>query len=295
MKPAAFRYSSPGCVDEAVDLLSEHGEEAKVLAGGQSLVPMMSMRLAQPEVIVDINRLGSLASLEERNDGSWFVGALVRHSALERIEPTGPIAALLKRAAVEIGHLPIRLLGSIGGSLVHADPAAEWPAVVMALEGTLVLESARGARRIAASEFADGSYTTCISDDELLTGIELPPPPRGLATAFAEVSRRPGDFATALSAVRLVAEHGVVTSACVVVGGMPGGAIRCPGAEHTITGMSLEAVAPRSVGEAARESCHAYDDFHASAAYRLSMASMVVADAVTEAVATLRHMNGAAR
>jgi CO/xanthine dehydrogenase FAD-binding subunit len=295
MKPAPFRYSSPRSVGEALELLSEHGDEAKVLAGGPSLVPMMSMRLAQPEVIVDINRLGSLASLEEREDGSWFVGALVRHAALERIEPAGPIAALLKRTAGEIGHLPIRLRGSIGGSLVHADPAAEWPAVVMALEGTLVLESARGTRRVAASEFVDGPYMTTISDDELLTGIELPPPPTGLATAFAEVSRRPGDFATALSAVRLTAEEGVVTSARVVVGGMSGGAIRCLGAEDAITGVGVEAVAPEAAGEAARESCRAYDDFHASAAYRLAMASVVVTDAVTAAVAMLGHKNGAER
>jgi carbon-monoxide dehydrogenase medium subunit len=295
MKPAPFRYSSPRSVGEALELLSEHGDEAKVLAGGQSLVPMMSMRLAQPEVIVDINRIGSLASLEVRDDGSWLVGALVRHAALERIEPTGPIAALLKRAAGEIGHLPIRLRGSIGGSLIHADPAAEWPAVVMALEGTLVLESTRGTRRVPASEFVDGPYTTSISDDELLTGIELAPPPPGLATAFAEVSRRPGDFATALAAVRLTAEDGVVTSACVVVGGMPGGPIRCPGAEEAITGISVEAVVPGAVGAAARESCHAYDDFHAPAAYRLSMASAAVADAVTTAVAAFRPMNGAGR
>jgi len=295
MKPAPFRYASPGSVNEAVELLSEHGDEAKVLAGGQSLVPMMSMRLAQPEVIVDINGLGSLASLDQRADGSWLVGALVRHAALERIAPDGPVAALLRRTAGEIGHLPIRLRGSIGGSLVHADPAAEWPAVVMALEGTLVLQSARGTRRVPAAEFADGPYMTAIADDELLTGIELPPPRPGLATAFAEVSRRPGDFATALSAAALTAQDGVVTSARIVVGGMAGGPVRCPGAEDLLTGTGVDAIAPAAAGEAARESCRAYDDFHASAAYRVSMASVAVADAVAAAASTLRQANGAGR
>jgi aerobic carbon-monoxide dehydrogenase medium subunit len=295
MKPAPFRYASPHDVGEALELLSDHGHETKVLAGGQSLVPMMNLRLAQPAVLVDINRLESLASLEERGDGSWFVGALVRHATLERIEPNGPVAALLKRAAGEIGHLPIRLRGSIGGSLVHADPAAEWPALVMAMEGTLVLQSARGTRRVPASEFPIGPYMTSICDDELLTGIELPAPPPWVAMTFAEVSRRPGDFATALSVVRLVAEGGVVTSARVVVGGMPGGPIRCPAAEHAITGVSIEAVVPGAVGDASRESCHAYDDAHASAAYRVAMAAVVVADAVSAAIQTLRHRNGAGR
>lgn len=287
MKPAPFRYARPHSVSEALDLLREHGDEAKVLAGGQSLVPMMNMRLAQPEVIVDINGLRPLASLEEGDDGSWFVGALVRHATLEHLEPTGSIAALLKQAAGEIGHIPIRLRGSIGGSLVHADPAAEWPAVVMALDGTLLLQSTRGQRRVAASEFADGSFMTSIGDDELLTGIELPAPPPGVAAGFAEVSRRPGDFATALAAVRLTAGEGVVNSARVVVGGMSGRAIRCPGAEDALVGSCVDAIVAGAVGDLARESCHAYDDFHAPAAYRLAMASVVVADAVGAALGTL--------
>jgi len=294
MKPAPFRYVSPRSVSEAVELLHEHSEAAKVLAGGQSLVPMMSMRLAQPEVIIDINRIDQLASLQEKPDGSWRVGALVRHATLERIKPTGPIASLLKRAASEIGHFPIRLRGSIGGSLVHADPAAEWPTVAMALEGTLVLESAGGVRRVAMSEFVDGPYSTSIREDELLTGIELPPPSPGLSAGFAELSRRPGDFATALSAVWLTAEDGIVSAARVVVGGMPGGPIRCLQAEEAMTGRAADAIKPGAVGEAARASCHAYDDFHAPAAYRLAMSSVVVEDAVTAALASVQCGNGAA-
>jgi carbon-monoxide dehydrogenase medium subunit len=295
VKPAPFRYARPQSVGEALELLREHGDEAKVLAGGQSLVPMMNMRLAQPEVIVDINSLRPLASLEERDDGSWFVGALVRHATLERLAPTSSIAALLKRAAGEIGHIPIRLRGSIGGSLVHADPAAEWPAVVMALGGVLLLQSTRGQRSIAAADFAEGSFMTRIGEDELLTGIELPAPPPGAAAGFAEVSRRPGDFATALAAVRLTADEGVVTSACVVVGGMAGRAIRCAGAEHALVGSRVAAIVPEAVGDLARESCHAYDDFHAPAAYRLAMASVVVADAVAAALGPLARRSGALR
>jgi aerobic carbon-monoxide dehydrogenase medium subunit len=295
MKPAPFRYVRPRSVLEAVELLREYGDRAKVLAGGQSLVPMMSMRLAQPELIIDINRIGSLTALKEHPDGSWHVGALVRHAALERIKAAGPIASLLKRAAGEIGHLPIRLRGSIGGSLVHADPAAEWPVVAMTLEGTLVLESADGIRRVSMSEFVDGPYSTCIRDDELLTGLDLPPPAQGVAAAFTELSRRPGDFATALCAVRLTVEEGIVSSARVVVGGMPGGPIRCLGAEEVMIGRAVEAVGPRAVGESARASCHAYDDIHAPATYRLAMSSVVVEDAVIEALDIVRQGNGAAR
>jgi carbon-monoxide dehydrogenase medium subunit len=291
MKPPRFRYVRPRCVAETVELLREYGDEAKVLAGGQSLVPMMSMRLAQPEVIIDINRIDGLGSLQERPDGSWHIGALVRHAELERIQPAGAIAALLQHAASEIGHLPIRLRGSIGGSLVHADPAAEWSAVVMALEGMLVLESTQGTRRVAMCEFADGPYSTSIRDDELLTGLELPPAPHGLAASFAELSRRPGDFATALSAVRLTAENGVISSARVVVGGMAGGPARCAEAEDAMTGRAVEAVEPGAVGEGARVSCRAYDDVHTPAAYRLAMAAVVVQDAVIAAVASLRRGN----
>jgi aerobic carbon-monoxide dehydrogenase medium subunit len=287
VKPAPFRYARPQSVSEALELLREHGDEAKVLAGGQSLVPMMNMRLAQPEVVVDINSLRPLAALEERDDGSWFVGALVRHATLEHLAPTGSIAALLAQAAGEIGHIPIRLRGSIGGSLAHADPAAEWPAVVMALDGTLLLQSTRGNRRVPASEFAHGPYMTSVGDDELLTGIELPAPPSGFAAGFAEVSRRPGDFATALAVVRVTADEGVVTSASVVVGGMSGRAIRCPGAEDALVGTCADAIVPEAVGDLARESCHAYDDFHAPAAYRVAMASVVVADAVGAALGRL--------
>jgi carbon-monoxide dehydrogenase medium subunit len=295
VKPAPFRYIRPRSVTEVVEHLHEYGDQAKVLAGGQSLVPMMSMRLAQPEVIIDVNRIGQLASLEQHPDGSWYVGALVRHAALECTTAAGPIAALLRSAAREIGHLPIRLRGSIGGSLVHADPAAEWPAVVTALEGTLVLESARGTRRVAMSDFVDGPYSTSIGDDELLTGLELPPPAPGLAAAFAELSRRPGDFATALSAVRLTAEDGIVSSARVIVGGMAGGPVRCAEAEEMLTGQAVEAVQPRAVGEAARASCRAYDDIHTPAAYRLAMSSVVVADAVRAALTSVRNGTGAAR
>lgn len=295
MKPARFRYARPRSVAEAVELLHEHGELAKVLAGGQSLVPMMSMRLAQPEVIIDINRIGPLASLQRHPDGSWHVGALVRHAAFECIKAAGPIATLLRRAAGEIGHLPIRLRGSIGGSLVHADPAAEWPTVVMALDGTLVLESTHGVRRVAMSEFVDGPYSTSIRDDELLTGLELPPAPLRLGAGFAELSRRPGDFATALSAVCITADDGVISTARVVAGGMPGGPVRCLEAEAVMVGRAADAVMPSAVGAAARASCHAFDDVHAPAAYRLAMSSVVVADAVTAALASVRPGNGAVR
>lgn len=183
MKPAAFAYFDPTTTAEAVELLGALGDEAKVLAGGQSLVPMMNMRLAKPEAIVDINRVKELAYIKEADDG-LLIGALTRQRAVERSSIVKKRSSLLAEAILSVGHLPIRSRGTIGGSLAHADPAAELPAVLLALDGWVQASSTRGTRRIPAAELFIGPLLTSLQPDELITEVCFPALPPGTGTAF---------------------------------------------------------------------------------------------------------------
>ncbi|MFI5376710.1 MAG: FAD binding domain-containing protein, partial [Candidatus Rokuibacteriota bacterium] len=195
MRPAPFEYFAPRTVEEALELLARHGDEAKLLAGGQSLVPMMNMRLVRPAVVVDLNRVAALGTVRE-DAGRLHLGALVRQHALERDGRVAATAPLLAEAAPLIGHLQTRARGTIGGSLAHADPAAELPACMIALDAVFHLRSARAQRACSARDFFRGLLSTALEPDELLAGIEVPaaPAPRA-GHGFAEVARRHGDFA----------------------------------------------------------------------------------------------------
>ncbi|HET8758012.1 MAG TPA: FAD binding domain-containing protein, partial [Solirubrobacteraceae bacterium] len=173
MKPSSFRYERPATVAETLDLLGHHGDDAKVLAGGQSLVPMMSFRLARPDVLVDVNRVRGLAGITVA-DGELRVGTLVRHAALARPVVDDPVGTLLARAARHVGHLPIRERGTFGGSLAHADPAAEWCLLAVTLSAQMVLDSARGDRIVGAEDFLQYSFVTALAADELLREVRLP-------------------------------------------------------------------------------------------------------------------------
>jgi carbon-monoxide dehydrogenase medium subunit len=172
MKPPPFEYHAVDSAEDAVDLLAEHGEDAKVLAGGQSLVPLLALRLARPEHLIDINRVGELASV--RDCGGLRLGALVRHRGVERSTAVAAANPLLATAVRFIGHAAIRNRGTIGGSIAHADPAAELPAVLLALDGEVEATSQRGARRVGASDFFIGYLTTALAPDELLTAVHFP-------------------------------------------------------------------------------------------------------------------------
>lgn len=195
MKPAPFRYARPDSVDQALDLLAEHGDGAKVLAGGQSLIPVMNFRLAQPAVLVDVNRLGELDYVEAGEDGGLRIGAMVRQGRLEREPFVARRAPLLAEAVPFIAHPQIRNRGTVGGSLAHADPAAELPAVTVALDARFRLAGRDGEREVAAKDFFGGLFETALEPGEMLTGVELPPWPGRTGHAFMEVSRRPGDYA----------------------------------------------------------------------------------------------------
>jgi carbon-monoxide dehydrogenase medium subunit len=190
MKPPRFEYAAAHKTDEAVSLLAQHGDRARVLAGGQSLVPLLNFRLARPEMLVDVNRVIELAYVRPADAGGVAIGALTRQHALERSEVVRARLPLVAEACRLIGHLPIRHRGTVGGSLAHADPAAELPAVMVALEAELTATRRDGRRTLPAEQFFTGMLTTALAPDELLTEIRVPGLPPRTGGAFVEIARR---------------------------------------------------------------------------------------------------------
>lgn len=267
MKPAAFHYERPHDVAEVLDLLAEHGDEAKILAGGQSLVPMMNFRLARPEVIIDI---GAVPGLDQVASGEARVaiGTRVRHIELEHPEIDGPLASLLAKAARHVGHIPIRLRGTFGGSIAHADPAAEWCLLAQTLNADAVVASKRGERVIEAADLFQSAFTTSIADDELLTEVRFPWLGPDWTTGFSEFSRRAGDFAVVAvaSAVRLAG--GRIAEARIGAAGVGAIPVRLTQAEAALAGKPLGTDAIHAASDAAGEEVDPRGDIHGSADYR---------------------------
>ncbi|MBI4587978.1 MAG: xanthine dehydrogenase family protein subunit M [Candidatus Rokubacteria bacterium] len=284
MKPAPFEYHVPTTVEEALAHLRHYGGEAKVLAGGQSLMPLLNFRLSRPAALVDINRIGALSYIEEEN-GTLRLGALTRQRAIERSDVVRSRLPLLTEATALVGHLPIRTRGTIGGSLAHADPSAEYPAVLTALEGQVVARGAGGERILRPEEFFRTYLTTTLGPDEILTEVRLPIPPPGSGWAFEEFSRRHGDFALVGIAVLLLVEGTRCAKARLVAAGAGPVPARLRGAEEILerdglTEQSFEAAAAR-----AAELVEPDSDIHASAAFRRHLTR----------VFTLRALRKAAR
>jgi len=273
MKPAPFEYHAPATVAEACALLAEYGDEAKPLAGGQSLVPMLALRLARFEHLVDLNRMPELAGVE-RDDGTLVVRGATRQRVLERDAQVAEAAPLLAAATPLIGHFQIRNRGTVGGSLAHADPASEYPAVAVALGAELELASAAGTRRVSADEFFVGTWMTAARDDELLVAARFPVWSGPCGFAIEEVARRHGDFA--LAGVACALASGRAGLALFGVGSTP---VRVAAAED-----ALLAGAPAD--EVAAIVVDAIDppaDVHASSATRARIARHLVARAVMRA------------
>ena len=289
MKPAPFRYVKPRTLAEALEILAAADGEAKVLAGGQSLVPMLNMRLARAALLVDINGLPGLDEITPTPDGGLVVGALVRHADLVRSGLVRERAPLLAEAARHIGHGAIRNRGTFGGSLAHADPAAELPAVGVALDAELTLASAAGTRTLPAAEFFQGILTTALGPDELLTEARIPASAAGWG--FAEMTRRPGDFALAGVAGAFQsapAEPGRCTAARIVAFAVGDTPVRLGPAEEVVTGAVLDPEAARRAGLAARQACEPAEDLHASAQYRRHLAGVLTEQIVLEALTRLQ-------
>jgi aerobic carbon-monoxide dehydrogenase medium subunit len=287
VKAAAFDYHLPASVDAAVGMLAELGEEAKVLAGGQSLVPLMAMRLGRPEHIVDVNRVGELEGVT-RSDGTLRVGALTRHRALERDEVIAGAAPLLARAAPYVGHFQIRNRGTLGGSLAHADPAAELPAVAVALDAEIEVRSVRGSRRIPAGDFFVSAFTTALEPDELVTAVHLPVWGPGSGFAVAELARRHGDFAIAGAACGVQCSGGRITRAAVGLFGMGGVPVRARTAEQALTGASVGETDLLGLAREAVAALEPPSDAHCSGAYRRRAGAHMIGRALGRALAESR-------
>ncbi len=267
MKPAAFRYERPRDVAGVLDLLAEHGDEAKILAGGQSLVPMMNFRLARPEMIIDIGAVSGLDQVT-RNGDHLTIGTRVRHVDLERPDFDGPLNSLLAVAARHVGHIPIRLRGTFGGSIAHADPAAEWCLLAQTLDADVAVASARGKRVIAAGDLFKSAFITSIDDDELLTEVRLPWLGPDWKTGFSEFSRRAGDFAVVAVASAIRLADGRIAEARIGAAGVGATAIRLTQAEAALAGQPLGPDAIDAASELASEEVDPRGDIHGSADYR---------------------------
>jgi aerobic carbon-monoxide dehydrogenase medium subunit len=284
MKAPPFGYARPVTVEEAIGLLAEHGEAAKVLAGGQSLVPLLNFRLAHPDYLVDVSRLVELESIDARN-GSVVIGATTTQREVERSPVLRDRCPLLAEAVGHIGHPQTRSRGTIGGSLAHADPVAELPAVVTALGGLLRVRGPGGDRTLAAGEFFATYLTTTLRPDELLTGVELPVWEGRVGSAFVEVCHRPGDFALvgAAASVTLDANGAVqrVGLALSGVGPVPFGAsdLVSPG----LVGVQPGPDALQAAADLVRDAVTPSGDIHAPAEYRRHLAAVLTRRALAQA------------
>lgn len=282
MKPAPFEYLAPENVDDALALLDRHGENAKVLAGGQSLVPVLNFRLGRYDYLIDINRIGALSYI--RAEGDWLlIGALTRQRTIEASELVARAAPLLSEVTRHIAHLPIRTRGTIGGSLSHADPAAEDPATMLALDAEFELESRSGRRWLKANEFFLGPMSTALQPNELLTGIRIPACKPNQSFAFEEVSRRRGDFAIIGVAAAVTWDGKKIAQARIAACGLEGGAVRLTCAEQTLDGEEASPDVLARAAQVAAQSVAAQDDLHATADYRRHLVEQLVRDVVARA------------
>jgi CO/xanthine dehydrogenase FAD-binding subunit len=279
LKPAPFAYDDPRTVDEAVALLAEHGDDAKVLAGGQSLVPLLNFRLARPGRLVDVNRIDELAQLRRR-DGVLRIGAVVRTATLERSQIASEYWPLLVQASHLVGHPQIRSRGTVGGSAAHADAAAELPVAFAALDARFHVRSARGDRVVAAEEFFVGPLTTALAADELLVEIEVPPLPLRTGTAFVEYARRHGDFALSGAAAAVsLNDSGECTGARIALLAAAAVPLRATRAEVALVGARIDDVVTREAGERAAEAATPAGD----ASHRRALLRALVRKAVLKA------------
>lgn len=291
MKPAAFDYHRPATAFEAVSLLAELGDEAKFIAGGQSLMPMLALRLAAFEHLIDISRLSGLEGIEVRGESVW-IGAGTRQSAIGRSQTVTESVPLLARATPLIGHFQIRNRGTIGGSIAHADAAAEYPAVAITLDAQIELLSPRGSRTVPAGDFFTGMWSTDMADDELLTGVNFPIWKGRCGFAVDEFARRQGDFAIAGATVAIRIDDDSRIDRCAIgLFGLGPAVTRATAAEQALIGVSADEVDTKEIGELAVSGLTSVPaDLHGSAGYRTRVGATRVNRALDRAL--LEAKNG---
>lgn len=279
MKPAPFDYVRASTIDEAVAALAASNGEAKVLAGGQSLVPMLNFRVVDAPLFVDINGIEGLDRIEETADGGLRIGALTRHFALETSGLVKDRFPVLHEAMKHVAHLAIRNRGTIGGSLSHADPAAELPAMSVLLNARITTASAAGGREIAADDFFIGPLTTALAPDEIVVAIEFPGLPARSGWGFEEFAQRRGDFAVAGVAAIVSTDGQSVTDARIALMGLHDTPVRARAAEAALIESGIDAAAA-----AARQEAEPMNDLHGSADYRRHLTEVLTRRALTAAI-----------
>jgi len=290
MKPAPFDYFDPDSLGEALDLLNEYGDDATIIAGGQSLGPILNMRLSAPKVLIDLNRVTALDYQREEN-GELALGAMTRQSTLEDEVTLQTFQPLVATSLPYIGHRAIRNRGTVGGSVAHADPAAEWPALILALDGSLVARRVGGERVLTADDFFVWALTNSLAPEEALVEIRLPTWPKGSGWSFVEFSRRHGDFAVLGVAIRLRLDEAsrCIDARLVLIGGGPT-PMRTRHAETMLDGEIMSQELFTEVAQKASMEIDPSGDVHASADYRRHLAKVLVSAALQQAAE--RALNG---
>src|SRR5499427_7264986 len=283
MKPAPFEYHRPRSVEETFDLLDRYGDEGRILAGGQSLVPTLNMRLVAPRAVIDINRLPGFDSIRVTPEG-LVIGALVRQESIEDSAVVRAHAPLLATAIPHVGHRAIRARGTVGGSLALADPAAELPACAVALGAVIRVRGRRGSRDIAAADFFRGIYTTALAPGEILAEVAIPRAAPGWRWAFDELARRHGDFALAGLAAAARVEGGAIAEARLVFFGVGGTPVRARGAESALAGRRPDGTVLTAAGAALDRDLDPPGDLHGSPALRRHLARVLLARVVRRLV-----------
>jgi carbon-monoxide dehydrogenase medium subunit len=291
LKPAPFEYQAPATLDAALNLLARHGGDAKILAGGQSLIPVMNFRLAEPAFLVDINKIPELDFVRRGEDGTLRIGALARHRRLERDPLVASAAPLLHEAVPHIAHPQIRNRGTFGGSLAHADPAAELPAVALALDARLRLLRAGGDRWVEARDFFAGLFTTALEPEEILVEAAIPPLPGRTGWAFLEIARRHGDYAQAGIAARVTLdEAGRCREARLVYLSAGGGPVDAREAAGLLAGEELSAAAIEAAAEkASHDEIDPPTDVHATSDFKRHLARVLTGRALRRAAERARE------
>ena len=288
MKPAPFDLFRPRSVDQVLALLQTHGDDAKVLAGGQSLVPLMNFRLAQPRHLIDLNGVPGMDQIQF-NDHTLSLGAMVRQRDVERSPAIAERLPILREAIEQVGHPAIRNRGTVGGSIVHADPSAELPLLSIALDATVQLRSAKANRSVAARDFYQGYLLTDIAPDELLVGIDFRLPPADCGWCCSEIARRHGDFAiVAVAAVLGLDGDRRIAFASVALGGIGPAPLRVEAAEAALLGERPGDEGFRLAAELAAQAVDPPSDIHASAGYRRQLAGVLVRRALAVAAGRVK-------
>jgi carbon-monoxide dehydrogenase medium subunit len=281
MKCAAFEYSVPTTVDEAIAALAI--DDSKVLAGGQSLIPVLAMRLGGFERLVDLRKIPELRGCTQ-NNGTVTIGAMTTHATVLGDASVVANVPMLGKALPFVGHFQIRNRGTVGGSMAHADPSSELPAVATALDATMVIAGRGGVRRVSASEFFLGTFTTAIEDGEILTAIDFPVWGPGSGFAVEEVARRHGDFALVGTVCGVRVDGGTIAQAAIAMFGVGSTPVRCGAAEARVVGAAVAGLDTAEIGRLAVQDLDPPEDVHASSEYRRHVGSTLVARALRNAI-----------